>query len=190
MRAPPNLLTACACTRGILQEQNLLGVGLIQQRSFRWRQVLGTEWNMRVPMAGHRIFRFHYFVAAPDVLTYFSVESASAWHQRASFHCPAASALRPGLNQGLTRPHDWRRARRPKCPNGYAIGNSKGMVVKTGTLEIIVDCLQAAEQLGDLAMHLPGFVVGSRVRGSDGRTRSVQQQCALPPNTLMRREHR
>jgi hypothetical protein len=49
------------------------------------------------------------------------------------------------------------------------------MVVHTGTLEIIVvDPLQADEQSGDLATHLSEFVVGSRVRRSDGRTRSVQ----------------
>jgi hypothetical protein len=53
--------------------------------------------------------------------------------------------------------------------------NTEGMVVRTGTLEIIVvDPLQAAEQLRDLAMHLSGFVVSPRVRGSDGRTRSAQ----------------
>ena len=38
--------------------------------------------------------------------------------------------------------------------------NTERMVVRTGTLEIIVvDPLQAAEQLRDLATHLSGFVV-------------------------------
>jgi len=55
------------------------------------------------------------------------------------------------------------------------------MVVRTGTLEIIVvDPLQAAEQLRDLATHLSGFVVSSRVTGSDERTRSAQVTVRIP----------
>jgi hypothetical protein len=39
-------------------------------------------------------------------------------------------------------------------------------VIRSGTLEIIsADPLQAAEQLRNLAMHLSGFVVSSKVSG-------------------------
>jgi hypothetical protein len=59
--------------------------------------------------------------------------------------------------------------------------NTERMVVRAGTLEmIVVDSLQAAEQLRDLAMHLSGFVASSRVNGSDGRTRSAQVTVRIP----------
>src|SRR5256884_4184949 len=51
----------------------------------------------------------------------------------------------------------------------------------TGTLDIIVvDPVQAAEQMRDLATHLSGFVVSSRVSGSDERTRSAQVTVRIP----------
>ena len=59
--------------------------------------------------------------------------------------------------------------------------NTERMVVRTGTLEIVVvDPLQAAEQLRDLATHFSGFVVSSRVTGSDERTRSAQVTVRIP----------
>src|SRR6266436_10218940 len=59
--------------------------------------------------------------------------------------------------------------------------NTERMVVRTGTLEIfVVDPLQAAEQLRDLATHLSGFVVSSRVTGSDERSRSAQVTVRIP----------
>jgi hypothetical protein len=54
-------------------------------------------------------------------------------------------------------------------------------IIRSGTLEIIVtDPLQAAEQLHDLATHLSGFVVSSKVSGSDERTRSAQVTVRIP----------
>jgi hypothetical protein len=48
-------------------------------------------------------------------------------------------------------------------------------VIRTGSLEIIVnDPLQAAEQLRNLAADFSGFVVSSRVSGSDEGTRTAQ----------------
>jgi hypothetical protein len=54
-------------------------------------------------------------------------------------------------------------------------------VIRTGTLEIIAtDPSQAAEQLRNLTTHLSGFVVSSKVSGSDERTRSAQVTVRIP----------
>ena len=54
-------------------------------------------------------------------------------------------------------------------------------VIRSGTLEIIsTDPLQAAEQLRNLAMHLSGFVVSSKVSGSDERMQSAQVTLRIP----------
>ena len=54
-------------------------------------------------------------------------------------------------------------------------------VIRSGTLEIIsADPLQAAEQLRNLAMHLSGFVVSSKVTGSDERMQSAQVTLRIP----------
>jgi len=54
-------------------------------------------------------------------------------------------------------------------------------VIRSGTLEIIsADPLQAAEQLRKLAMHLSGFVVSSKVSGSDERMQSAQVTVRIP----------
>jgi hypothetical protein len=59
--------------------------------------------------------------------------------------------------------------------------NTERMVIRTGTLEIIaVDPLRATEQVRALATHLSGFVVSSRVSGSDERTRSAQVTVRIP----------
>lgn len=59
--------------------------------------------------------------------------------------------------------------------------NTERMVIRTGTLEIIaIDPLRAAEQVRDLATHLSGFVVSSRVSGSDERRRSAQVTVRIP----------
>lgn len=48
-------------------------------------------------------------------------------------------------------------------------------VTRSGTLEIVVtDPLHAAEELRKLAANISGFVVSSKVSGSDQRTRSAQ----------------
>ena len=54
-------------------------------------------------------------------------------------------------------------------------------VIRSGTLEIIsANPLQAAEQLRNLAMHLSGFVVSSKVSGSDERMQSAQVTLRIP----------
>ena len=54
-------------------------------------------------------------------------------------------------------------------------------VIRSGTLEIIVtDPLQAAEQFRSLATHLSGFVVSSKVSGSDERMQSAQVTLRIP----------
>ena len=54
-------------------------------------------------------------------------------------------------------------------------------VIRSGTLEIIsTDPLQAAEQLRNLAMRLSGFVVSSKVSGSDERMQSAQVTLRIP----------
>jgi len=54
-------------------------------------------------------------------------------------------------------------------------------VIRSGTLEIIAtDPLQAAEQLRDLATHLSGFVVSSKISGSDERMQSAQVTVRIP----------
>jgi hypothetical protein len=54
-------------------------------------------------------------------------------------------------------------------------------VIRSGTLEIIAsDPAQAAEQLRNLATHLSGFVVNSKVSGSDERMQSAQVTVRIP----------
>ena len=59
--------------------------------------------------------------------------------------------------------------------------DSDRQVIRSGTLEIIsTDPLQAAEQLRNLAMQLSGFVVSSKVSGSDERMQSAQVTLRIP----------
>jgi hypothetical protein len=54
-------------------------------------------------------------------------------------------------------------------------------IIHSGTLEIIAtDAVQVAEQLRNFATHLSGFVVSSKVSGSDGRTQSAQVTVRIP----------
>ena len=54
-------------------------------------------------------------------------------------------------------------------------------VIRSGTLEIIVtEPLLATEQLHNLATHLSGFVVSSKVSGSDERMQSAQVTVRIP----------
>ena len=54
-------------------------------------------------------------------------------------------------------------------------------VIRTGTLEIVAtDPQQGAEQLRDLAAQLSGFVLSSKVSGSDERMRSAQVTMRIP----------
>ncbi len=126
-------------------------------------------------------------------LTSVSVDSASAWHQKSIL--PWASTerhVRSGLDSisgspgGMTGgvlggvPGSVRLAENGSQP-ATPLENTERMVVRTGTLEIIVvDPLQAAEQLRDLATHLSGFVVSSRITGSDERSRSAQVTVRIP----------
>jgi hypothetical protein len=120
-------------------------------------------------------------------LTSFSVDSASAWQQKSILPWPSTERhVRSGLDSisaspsGRGVPASVRLAvngSQPVTP----LENTERMVVRAGTLEIIaVDPLQAAEQLRDLAIHLSGFVVTSRVSGSDERTRSAQVTVRIP----------
>jgi hypothetical protein len=62
-----------------------------------------------------------------------------------------------------------------------AAGRADRQVIRSGTLEIIaMDPLQAAEQLRNLAARLSGFVVSSKVSGSDERMKSAQVTVRIP----------
>ena len=69
---------------------------------------------------------------------------------------------------------------------GAAVGVSQAdhidpLVIRTGTLEIIAtDPSQAAEQLRNLATHLSGFAVSSKVSAGDEGTRSAQVTMRIP----------
>ena len=68
-------------------------------------------------------------------------------------------------------------ARRTESPTA----NEDRQVIQSGTLEItVLDPLQIAEQLRNLATQLSGFVVSSKVSGSDQRTRSAQVTMRIP----------
>ena len=65
------------------------------------------------------------------------------------------------------------------------VDNTDRQMIRSGTLEITVtDPLQAAEQLRDLATQFSGFVVSSKVNGSDERARSAQVIMRIPANHL------
>lgn len=65
-------------------------------------------------------------------------------------------------------------------PASSADGTDR-QVLRSGTLEIIAsDPLDAVEQLRNLATHLSGFVVNSKVSGGDERTRSAQVTMRIP----------
>jgi hypothetical protein len=68
-----------------------------------------------------------------------------------------------------------------RLASSSAADHADRQVIRSGTLEIIAtDPLLAAEQLRNLATHLSGFVVSSKVSGSDGRTRSAQVTVRIP----------
>jgi Domain of unknown function (DUF4349) len=126
-------------------------------------------------------------------LTSVPVDSASAWHQKSILPWSSSERhVRSGLDSigesagGMIGgvlggvPGSVRLAVNGSQP-ATPLENTERMVVRTGTLEIIVvDPVQAAEQLRDLATHLSGFVVSSRVSGSDERTRSAQVTVRIP----------
>ena len=122
-------------------------------------------------------------------LTSFSVDSASAWHQKSILPWSSTERhVRSGLDSISGSPGGMiggvsgsvRLAVNGSQP-ATPLENTERMVVRTGTLEIIVvDPLQAAEQLRDLATHHSGFVVSFRVSGSDERTRSAQVTVRIP----------
>jgi Domain of unknown function (DUF4349) len=125
-------------------------------------------------------------------LTSFSVDSASAWHQKSILPLSGTeqqvrsgpdsiSGSLGGMIGGLLGGAGSVRLAVNGSQPATPLENTERMVVRTGTLEIIVvDPLQAAEQLRDLAAHLSGFVVSSRVSGSDERTRSAQVTVRIP----------
>ena len=66
-------------------------------------------------------------------------------------------------------------------PRDASSAEPERLVIRSGTLEIIAtDPLQAAEQLRNLATHLSGFVVSSKVSGSDERMQSAQVTVRIP----------
>ena len=111
-------------------------------------------------------------------LTSVSVDAASAWHQKSILPWSSSERhVRSGLDSisgspggvigGVLGgvPGSVRLALNGSQP-ATPLETTERIVVRTGTLEIIVvDPLQAAEQLRDLATHLSGFVVSSRVSG-------------------------
>jgi len=68
-----------------------------------------------------------------------------------------------------------------RLASSSAADHADRQVIRSGTFEIIAtDPLLAAEQLRNLATHLSGFVVSSKVSGSDERTRSAQVTVRIP----------
>jgi hypothetical protein len=86
-------------------------------------------------------------------------------------------------------PVDYARAAPVASPQGVfggALGEVRPVavdrqVVRSGTLEIIAtDPFKEAEQLRNLAMHLSGFIVSSKITGVDQRMRSAQVTMRIP----------
>lgn len=115
-----------------------------------------------------------------------SVDSASLWQQKSilpsSYHKQQARAGPNDIGGTLGGvPGGVDRAAVDASRLASPSDNSERQVIRTGTLEIIAtDPLQAAEQLRNLATHLSGFVVSSKVSGSDERTRSAQVTMRIP----------
>jgi hypothetical protein len=122
-----------------------------------------------------------------------SVDSASAWHQKSILPWSSTERhVRSGLDSISGSPSSMTGGVLGGVPGSvqFAVNgsqpatpleNTERMVVGTGPLEIIVvDPVQAAEQMCDLATHLSGFVVSSSVSGSDERTRSAQVTVRIP----------
>lgn len=69
----------------------------------------------------------------------------------------------------------------PRDADASSAEDADRQVIRSGTLEIIsADPLQAAEQLRKLAMDFSGFVVSSKVSGSDERMQSAQVTLRIP----------
>ena len=126
-------------------------------------------------------------------LTSVSVDSASVWHQKSILPWSSTERhVRSGLDSISASPGGMTGGVLGGVPGSVQLAvngsqpatpleNTERMVVRTGTLDIIVvDPVQAAEQMRDLATHLSGFVVSSRVSGSDERTRSAQVTVRIP----------
>jgi Domain of unknown function (DUF4349) len=66
-------------------------------------------------------------------------------------------------------------------PRDASSAEPKRLVIRSGTLEIVAtDPLQAAVQLRNLATHHSGFVVSSKVSGSDEVMQSAQVTVRIP----------
>src|SRR6266702_1051135 len=126
-------------------------------------------------------------------LTSVSVDSASVWHQKSILPWSSTERhVRSGLDSISASPGGMTGGVLGGVPGSVQLAvngsqpatpleNTERMVVRTGTLDIIVvDPVQAAEQMRDLATHLSGFVVSSRITGSDERTRSAQVTVRIP----------
>jgi hypothetical protein len=114
--------------------------------------------------------------------------SATTWDMRSSWSertvlPPSKQSARMGMDNasgiigGMTK-----RIRSVRFePRDASSAEPERLVIRSGTLEIIAtDPLQAAEQLRNLATHLSGFVVSSKVSGSDERMQSAQVTVRIP----------
>src|SRR5436190_598873 len=120
-------------------------------------------------------------------LTSVSVDSASVWHQKSILPWSSTERhVRSGLDSISASPGGMTGGVLGGVPGSVQLAvngsqpatpleNTERMVVRTGTLDIIVvDPVQAAEQMRDLATHLSGFVVSRSGRGRDARTQPAQ----------------
>ena len=116
----------------------------------------------------------------------------SAWSQRNVL--PLSRSKRKGLDNasGIIGDMTERlRTVRLEQRDASSAEDADRQVIRSGTLEIIsTDPSQAAEELRNLAMHLSGFVVSSKVSGSDERMQSAQVTLRIPADHLMKRVFR
>src|SRR5258707_4253510 len=109
-------------------------------------------------------------------------DTRSAWSQRNVL--PLSRSKRKGMDNAsgiIGGTTERLRNVRLEPRDASSAEDADRQVIRSGTLEIIsTDPLQAAEQLRNLAMHLSGFVVRSKVSGSDERMQSAQVTLRIP----------
>ena len=113
--------------------------------------------------------------------------SATTWDTRSAWSqgnvLPLSRSKRKGIDNasGIIGGTTELRNVRLESREASSAEDADRQVIRSGTLEIIsADPLQAAEQLRNLAMHLSGFVVSSKVSGSDERMQSAQVTLRIP----------
>src|SRR5713101_890189 len=108
-------------------------------------------------------------------------DTRSMWSQRNVL--PLSRSKRTGVDNasGIISGTTELRNVRLESRDASSAEDADRQVIRSGTLEIIsTDPLQAAEQLRNLAMRLSGFVVSSKVSGSDERMQSAQVTLRIP----------